>query len=66
MTVFTSGMSYVALSRIQNNTGLAIQNLDTKKLKAIGIVITEMGRLLQLNTNSYSLSLQTINPPTET
>ena len=65
-TVFTSGMSYVALSRIQNITGLAIQNLDTKKLKASDIVITEMGRLLQLNTNSYSLSVQTINPPTET
>ena len=59
-TVFTSGMSYVALSRIQNITGLAIQNLDTKKLKASDIVITEMGRLLQLNTNSYRLSVQTI------
>ena len=30
-TVFTSEMSYVALSRIQNITGLAIQNLETKK-----------------------------------
>ena len=53
-TVFTSGMSYVALSRIQNITGLAIQNLDTKKLKASDIVITEMGRLLTENTLNTS------------
>jgi len=43
--VFTSGMSYVALSRVQNISGLAIKAFDPTKLKASDVVLSEMSRL---------------------
>lgn len=43
--VFTSGMSYVALSRITNINGLALTSFDPTKLKVNEAVVTEMLKL---------------------
>ena len=43
--VFTSGMSYVALSRVTNIGGLAITQFDHSKLTASANVLSEMSRL---------------------
>ncbi len=43
--VFTSGMSYVALSRVTNMHGLAIVSLDHTKLTASQSALSEMSRL---------------------
>ncbi|ORU93954.1 MAG: hypothetical protein A6F71_09090 [Cycloclasticus sp. symbiont of Poecilosclerida sp. M] len=43
--VFTSGMSYVALSRVTNIHGLAITAFNHTKLTASEAVISEMSRL---------------------
>ena len=43
--VFTSGMSYVALSRVTNIQGLAIASFDHTKLTASEAALSEMSRL---------------------
>ena len=43
--IFTSVMSYVALSRVQNIQGLAIQSVEQSKITANQSVISEMSRL---------------------
>ena len=49
--VFTTGMSYVALSRVTNIEGLqAITSFDSTKRKASEAVLTEMARLYRINT----------------
>ena len=46
--VFTSGMSYVALSRVTNIQGLAIQSFDHRKLKTSEAALAEMSRLSEI------------------
>ena len=48
--VFTSGMSYVALSSVQNIQGLAIEAFDHTKLTASKTALTEMCRLRTSST----------------
>ena len=46
--VFTSGISYVALSRVSNIQGLAIASFDPTKLTASDASSSEMSRLATL------------------
>lgn len=48
--VFTTGMSYVALSRVTNIHGLAILSFDPAKLKASEAAVSEMIRLTSPST----------------
>ena len=56
--VFTSGMSYVALSRVQNIQGLAIEAFDHTKLTASKAALTEMCRLLT-KTSNITVAMET-------